>query len=108
MIPIYEDESLGSMLPCVEPGASNRESLPKVAGVLDHMRPRQGCCLRGVIRGSIVDDYHFARKLPGLQDNGADRWALVESGDGHEDLGIGKRLSQDRWDRRRRIFEHCF
>src|SRR5439155_19070005 len=47
-----------------------------------------------------------ARELPGFQDNGADRRALVEGGDGHEDLGIWKRLSQDRWDRRRRVFEH--
>src|SRR5438034_2267324 len=70
------------------------------------MRSRQGRRLRGIVRRSIVDDHHFARKLPGLQDNGSNRRALVEGGDGHEDIEIWKRLSQDRRDRRRRIFEH--
>ena len=75
---------------------------------MNDVGPRQGRGLRGVIRRSIVDDHHFARKLPGLQDNGSNRRALVEGGDGHEDLGIRKRPPQDRWDRRRRVFEHVF
>src|SRR5438034_11194673 len=105
MVSVEEDESFRGVLPRIQPCTSNRAPFSKVAGVLDDVRTGQGGRLRSVVRRSIVDDYHLARELSGLKDDGADRRPFIEGGDGHKDLRIRKRPAQDRGNRRRRLFE---